>query len=446
MDSLPRFMVSMLWYIAAALVALHCARSEQRMFLWDSVGFDVSMTLAVITALLCFSLRRYSLEAIASAGIARRASVATSPLSFASRLLTEAKPIVSEADAFARALKKKRRPPPPSGVADVLIGGGDQHKFTVAIERIREHFPESYEFHTDWDIRRFVVESAKAQNGVVDYSNLMRAYESYVNVYRRYLFVSPLPLARRIEGWPVDDIFKDLPPRRSSRLTECLQLYEAHFLECAVINRDKLGRPITWMRGMKYFRAMECLAQRGKMIPMWIKWAFQSASAEATMRLCEHQWDRSGVPVRGALQVMDLGGISLRTLIWFARSDSKFETRFSNAFFPGIVDKVVVVNAPRGVGMLWAIVKPFLPSSIRDKVEIAGSTTSHLLGLIDADQLPTCYGGSYPFSWPALPREGDDSEAEMALLEVVRRKWPSDPASAGYACVNTIIANDERFV
>ena len=200
MDSLPRFMVSMLWYIAAALVALHCARSEQRMFLWDSVGFDVPMTLAVITALLCFSLRRYSLEAIASAGIARRASVATSPLSFASRLLTEAKPIVSEADAFARALKKKRRPPPPSGVADVLIGGGDQHKFTVAIERIREHFPESYEFHTDWDIRRFVVESAKAQNGVVDYSNLMRAYESYVNVYRRYLFVSPLPLARRIEG------------------------------------------------------------------------------------------------------------------------------------------------------------------------------------------------------------------------------------------------------
>ena len=433
----------MLLYVASILVALQFVRSGQ-LLLWDrhllKLDAPSSLPLAVAIAILWFALRRRALGSAPS----RRAS------SFACRLLRDTDPAACAADAFARAktARRRRRPPPPGAGAPRPI----DDDLRAGVERVRARFPESRAFHSDRDVQRFVAESLRRKSGGED-GRLIEAYGTYVRTYRRHLFVSPLPLVRRVEGFPVAEIFRELPSR-ARRLTECLQVYERHFLECAVVNRDRQGRPVTWMRGRKLFAAMEVLAEDGPgaaghgRVPLWLKWAFQAASAEATLLLCEHESERNGRDVRGALQVMDMAGISLAKLIWFARSDTKFETLFSSLFFPGIVDKVVVVNPPRGVALLWTIARPFLPSPIREKVEIVpgGSTAAHLLGLIDADQLPSCYGGSFPFSWPALPAAGEERR-RAELLDAVARTWPSDPARAGYVCVEDVMdrSGDERF-
>ena len=66
--------------------------------------------------------------------------------------------------------------------------------------------------------------------------------------------------------------------------------------------------------------------------------------------------------------------------------------------FPEGSSKVLIVNAPMVFSAMWVIVSPLLPKRTRAKVSISSSrwTSSTLLELIDAKELPQFLGGERP--------------------------------------------------
>ena len=304
--------------------------------------------------------------------------------------------------------------------------------------RLRQQFPESYDFHSDWDLARFINEY-KIEEDRDSLSNVMIAYRAYCSLYRTKLFVSPVPIIRRIVGWPVETIFDNLPAR-NSKLSRYLQIYNKHFLEVSVINCDREGRPVIYMRGCTSFNVMEILRSQDVEVPLWIKLAFQASASEATIQLCEYQSKMLCRRIDGAVQVMDLQHCSLRNLIRFVRSTgSKMETKLNIAFFPGIIDKIIVINPPRGVGLLWNVLKPFLPSSIKGKVNIVpnGREESLLSSIIEEDKLPSCYGGRFPFFWSSKMQEISSQEIIDAIKEI-----PQVPECFD---ISYVMKNDDRF-
>ena len=74
--------------------------------------------------------------------------------------------------------------------------------------------------------------------------------------------------------------------------------------------------------------------------------------------------------------------------------------------FPEGSSKVLIVNAPMIFSAMWTMVSPLLPKRTRAKVSISSSrwTSTTLLELIDAEQLPDFLGGERSLDDPHVVR------------------------------------------
>ena len=76
-----------------------------------------------------------------------------------------------------------------------------------------------------------------------------------------------------------------------------------------------------------------------------------------------------GRPILNTTMVKDLSGMGVVQLVSIARkSFSKTSSKTLSDHYPESLNKVYVVNAPRGVGAAWAIVKQFLDANTASKV------------------------------------------------------------------------------
>lgn len=71
-------------------------------------------------------------------------------------------------------------------------------------------------------------------------------------------------------------------------------------------------------------------------------------------------------------------------------------------FAPETLSKVIVINAPLGVALVWKTACIFLPPRTRSKFFIYGRNFGpELIRLVGKANVPTCYGGTLEgFEWP----------------------------------------------
>ncbi|KAI6030561.1 CRAL-TRIO domain-containing protein [Pisolithus orientalis] len=66
----------------------------------------------------------------------------------------------------------------------------------------------------------------------------------------------------------------------------------------------------------------------------------------------------------------------------------------SQDYYPEIMAKLAIVNAPSSFTFIWSIIKPWLSKETAEKVDVLGSDyQSVLLELVDVENLPTTLGG-----------------------------------------------------
>eukprot|EP00933_Yihiella_yeosuensis_P065243 TRINITY_DN6895_c0_g2_i1.p1 TRINITY_DN6895_c0_g2~~TRINITY_DN6895_c0_g2_i1.p1 ORF type:complete len:470 (-),score=119.74 TRINITY_DN6895_c0_g2_i1:36-1445(-) len=97
---------------------------------------------------------------------------------------------------------------------------------------------------------------------------------------------------------------------------------------------------------------------------------------------------------------MDLEGLSFKIVTHTtARKVVKEVVSVLQNHYPECSGRVIIINAPKVFSIAWSFIKPMLDAKTVSKISIFGSDqrqacTQLLLELVDADQLPSLYGGS----------------------------------------------------
>jgi len=115
---------------------------------------------------------------------------------------------------------------------------------------------------------------------------------------------------------------------------------------------------------------------------------------ENILKRCRDQTKKLGKPIISMIAIIDLAGLNkshMAVIPWFGMLMDIYQN-----YYPGVMQKVFVVNAPYIFPMLWKIAKGMIDPETREKIEIlsAGEMQERLLEFVDADQLPEKFGGT----------------------------------------------------
>jgi len=103
---------------------------------------------------------------------------------------------------------------------------------------------------------------------------------------------------------------------------------------------------------------------------------------------------KAGKEVEGALFILDLQDFGL-SKFWQMKSLIRDSFQISQDYYPEMMGKLAVINAPSTFTTIWSVVKAWLAKETAEKVEILGSNYKDvLLDLVDAENLPSSLGGS----------------------------------------------------
>ncbi|EKM79113.1 hypothetical protein AGABI1DRAFT_106707 [Agaricus bisporus var. burnettii JB137-S8] len=125
----------------------------------------------------------------------------------------------------------------------------------------------------------------------------------------------------------------------------------------------------------------------------------------------------SSTPISCTTSIIDLGGVSL-TAMWRLRNHLQDASRLATANYPETLGAIAVVNAPSFFPTVWGWIKGWFDEGTRNKIMILGKDPgSNLLELIDAEDLPKTYGGTFEWNFeePSL-----DDAAKKVLGEMPR--------------------------
>jgi len=115
---------------------------------------------------------------------------------------------------------------------------------------------------------------------------------------------------------------------------------------------------------------------------------------ENILKRCRDQSKKLGKTITNMVALVDLAGMNMShmaALPWFGAL-----ANVDNNYYPEIIEKVFVLNAPYIFPMLWKIAKGMINPQTREKIEFlnADEMQERLLEFVDADQLPEKFGGT----------------------------------------------------
>ncbi|KAK9820760.1 hypothetical protein WJX81_003393 [Elliptochloris bilobata] len=270
-----------------------------------------------------------------------------------------------------------------------------------ALAALRARFPESPAFHTDYDLLRFL----RARE--FDLKAAAKMYNEYCTVYRPGLLTLPLPFLRPALGSAYRLCalaaagFPERPPEQTARLAPMLRIIHA-----AALGTDPDMRPVVYLRPA-------AMVKSPAQPPLADRLALQSASNEAMRLLCALASAAAGYQVEGGVQS---------------------EWQHNMDFCPETLNKVIIINAPLGSGLVWKAASVFLPASTRQKIAIlprGSHGQAELHRLVGKSNVPTCYGGTGErFEWPAAEPVNAPPGSEA----------PAEKAAAALAAVGSAMA------
>lgn len=102
-----------------------------------------------------------------------------------------------------------------------------------------------------------------------------------------------------------------------------------------------------------------------------------------------------GAKVEQTFAILDLSGASMRLLSKSVFNFVKLASSTAQDYYPEILGRMFIVNAPMLFSGAWSTIKGFLDEKTRNKISIVGSKfTPQLLECIDPANLPTFLGGT----------------------------------------------------
>jgi len=122
--------------------------------------------------------------------------------------------------------------------------------------------------------------------------------------------------------------------------------------------------------------------------------------------------------------VLDLGELSVSQLNSRTLNVIKEQAFIDSLCFPETMSKMVIINAPRFFSATWKIIKGWIDPRTANKIEIIASRKvweKRLRELVDADNLPSDYGGTGPTSEKIILQDntsGDVKRYHTELLSV----------------------------
>ncbi|KAJ7081354.1 CRAL/TRIO domain-containing protein [Mycena belliarum] len=108
-------------------------------------------------------------------------------------------------------------------------------------------------------------------------------------------------------------------------------------------------------------------------------------------------------PITCVVTIIDLEGISIGGM-WTLRSHLAESARLATANYPETLSTIAIVNAPSFFPTIWGWIKGWFDPGTRNKIHILGRNPSEtLLTIIDAENLPSQYGGTLVWEYASEP-------------------------------------------
>lgn len=121
---------------------------------------------------------------------------------------------------------------------------------------------------------------------------------------------------------------------------------------------------------------------------------------------------------------MDLQGLTTAQLTSKALAITKEQSAIDSICFPETMHKMLIVNAPTFFAATWRIIKGWLDPRTAAKIEVISSKSAaekRLLELVDADLLPTDYGGKAKDTVTIMDESGCGAAGEGGAYKVTTK-------------------------
>ncbi|KAH8739453.1 SEC14 domain containing protein [Cryptosporidium ryanae] len=157
------------------------------------------------------------------------------------------------------------------------------------------------------------------------------------------------------------------------------------------------------------------------------KCVINSANKEKVMNILNSEYFE--IQPFETLNIIDLNGFTLGNFDGSCRKIIKELVYISQNYYPELLGKMVVINAPSIFSIIWNFVKPLIDEKTAKKISIYtqhDNWKSVLLEFIDEDQLPRFLGGnpSYEGEWL---NANFGPWSNPTILECIAEKYPEIP-------------------
>ncbi|KAL3931125.1 MAG: hypothetical protein SGARI_004284 [Bacillariaceae sp.] len=120
--------------------------------------------------------------------------------------------------------------------------------------------------------------------------------------------------------------------------------------------------------------------------------------------------------------VLDLSHLTMAQLSQKSLTIIKEQSAIDSLCFPETMNKMYIINGPRFFGATWSIIKGWLDARTANKIEVISSRKQWekaLLDYVDAEQLPSDYGGKGPDTQATLDKENFAGKLKRMHTEVI---------------------------
>ena len=120
--------------------------------------------------------------------------------------------------------------------------------------------------------------------------------------------------------------------------------------------------------------------------------------------------------------VLDLAHLTMAQLSQRSLAIIKEQSAIDSLCFPETMNKMYIINGPRFFGATWNIIKGWLDARTANKIEVISSRKQWekaLLDYVDADDLPSDYGGKGPDTQATLDKDNFTGKLKRMHTEVI---------------------------
>ena len=118
--------------------------------------------------------------------------------------------------------------------------------------------------------------------------------------------------------------------------------------------------------------------------------------------------------------IIDMEGVSVSTLTGEVRKIMQTVMQIDQDYYPELMDKCLIINAPTTFRIIFGMVKYFLDSRTQTKIHVLPANyREDLLKYISPENLEVRYGGSNPLPLSAEPGPWQDPD----ILKQVEQNW-----------------------